>query len=549
MEYLNYSFAERKAKFANNLNNMSVNHQLIGQDSLSPMSPSGVVGEKEVLTLSNLASVAEYNSFKKVTGEMIKSSKKNLNSHLNDSSEGVMDELNQDTISINKNILPFFSVPVILKKISDQKQNNNLNLLNPQKKLVYKIIKLNTKLVEFTTKIKKYNFNLNSFKGNNLDFILFIKNNLYYNLKYRLNNILYKIEKFLPVLKFYSLLYNINLFSPKRLLKPQPYIRFSYRLRHMSKVTIPSDSGHLQLHIAHKIMEINGRAINNLLVKLNNLLNEIEYIINIKNKFIKLIKLLKIKNIKPSSLRSNGTGLEGSLIEQTSPSKAQLTSPYGQIGKVGQDSHLPVQQTNLYTQITKGTGFTENKIKIEKTIKLQMPETVGNDQQVLINNSSDIQWINYFKSLLVSINVKSSPVDILYFNNNLNRPIINQYLKSMSIYNMITNGTMMYYSKFIGFNLFSQPTPYGATGGMQTNKLIKNIYKFLYSSFRSMYCLISKPVFIFKANKIIIQLFYFILIPKILKYKNKKEFYLNNNNKSKKMVTSQRTLHKRLRLG
>ena len=101
MEYLNYSFAERKAKFANNLNNMSVNHQLIGQDSLSPMSPSGVVGEKEVLTLSNLASVAEYNSFKKVTGEMIKSSKKNLNSHGNDSSEGVMDEWNQDRISIN----------------------------------------------------------------------------------------------------------------------------------------------------------------------------------------------------------------------------------------------------------------------------------------------------------------------------------------------------------------------------------------------------------------------------------------------------------------
>ena len=40
-----------------------------------------------------------------------------------------------------------------------------------------------------------------------------------------------------------------------------------------------------------------------------------------------------------------------------------------------------------------------------------------------------------------------------------------------------------------------------------------------------MYCLISKPVFIFKANKIIIQLFYFILIPKILKYKKKNNFY------------------------
>lgn len=338
----NYSFAKRKADYANNLINMSANQPCgasegavgaapflssILNPSKGEVSPrSRKADVREAVSLSKLSggsyALPEHNSLMKVVGEMVKSIQDSNSlssfapqptqaSHRRES--GGMVESNHDTISINKNILPFFSIPVILKKISDQKKNKNLNLLNPQKKLVYKIIKLNTKLVEFTTNIKKYNFNLNSFKGNNLDFILFIKNNLYYNLKYRLSNILYKIEKFVPVFKLYSLLNNINLFSPKRLLKPQPYIRFSYRMKYITKITKPllsydqsfaltkglppfegmaaaaaaAASQQMQMQATHKIMEINGRAINYLLVKLNNLVNEIEYIINIKNKFIK----------------------------------------------------------------------------------------------------------------------------------------------------------------------------------------------------------------------------------------------------------------------
>ena len=44
-----------------------------------------------------------------------------------------------DDGQIDKRILPFFSVPVILKNISDKKKYKNLNLLNPQNKLIYKI--------------------------------------------------------------------------------------------------------------------------------------------------------------------------------------------------------------------------------------------------------------------------------------------------------------------------------------------------------------------------------------------------------------------------
>jgi len=57
------------------------------------------------------------------------------------------------------------------------------------------------------------------------------------------------------------------------------------------------------------------------------------------------------------------------------------------------------------------------------------------------------------------------------------------------------------------------------------NKLMSiNIYKLLSHFFKSMYCLISKPVFIETPDKIKIQLFYFLCIPKILT-KNKAVFY------------------------
>lgn len=45
--------------------------------------------------------------------------------------------------------------------------------------------------------------------------------------------------------------------------------------------------------------------------------------------------------------------------------------------------------------------------------------------------------------------------------------------------------------------------------------IINNVYKLLFNFFKSMYCLISKPVFITTPDKIKIQLFYFVAIPKI----------------------------------
>ena len=52
---------------------------------------------------------------------------------------------------VDKKILPFFSNPIILKRIEDKKKNKNLNQVNLQKKLINKIIKLNEKIIKFKT--------------------------------------------------------------------------------------------------------------------------------------------------------------------------------------------------------------------------------------------------------------------------------------------------------------------------------------------------------------------------------------------------------------
>ena len=56
----------------------------------------------------------------------------------------------------------------------------------------------------------------------------------------------------------------------------------------------------------------------------------------------------------------------------------------------------------------------------------------------------------------------------------------------------------------------------------------KNVYKLLFHFFKSMYCLISKPVFISTQDKLKIQLFYFLLVPKIITKINKINFVFNS---------------------
>ena len=122
------------------------------------------------------------------------------------------------------------------------------------------------------------------------------------------------------------------------------------------------------------------------------------------------------------------------------------------------------------------------------------------------------KMINKYKLFDSNITVVDDqfPLDIIYFNKkninkkninnkkinkniNINKPIVSQYIKSLTLYNKINNGTIINYNKFIGYKFNSN-----------NYFLVKNIYKFLFYSFKGMFCLISRPVFIFKEDKVCI---------------------------------------------
>jgi|HubBroStandDraft_2_1064218.scaffolds.fasta_scaffold01956_4 Mitochondrial ribosomal protein (VAR1) len=146
----------------------------------------------------------------------------------------------------------------------------------------------------------------------------------------------------------------------------------------------------------------------------------------------------------------------------------------------------------------------------------------------LINKSNLIQIEHTIKSIFKNkefnintqgISENSNPISVVY-NKKKSEPILHKYLQVMSKYKLPNKKIYIYYSNIIGFKFNSE-----------TSKLFKNIYKLLSYSFKSMYVLISKPVFVFTSNKIIIQLFYYLFIPNF--YKNKK-FYNKKFNKNKK---------------
>nr|UEX92831.1 hypothetical protein [Marasmius tenuissimus] len=561
-----------------------------------------------------------------------------------------------------KRILPFFSVPVILKKISDKKKYKNFNLLNPQKKLIYKIIRLNKRLEKLVKSINKYNLNLNSFKGSKLDFILFLRNNLYFNLKIRFSNIFYKID--LIKATYNSIINNSNSSNSNNSIKLSPLemldkliassdkasnsktkkstnstkknqkaatdssnknkknkgisISPSHSLTQASPAATPTEqqkNSVLRLRNSRtknllnktfldnivtilnnysKIMNNNSlissslsrndksgvgtKDINHLFIsgmmlsrininsegasmqankeseikyllfKLNNLIKKIEYIINIINineTFLK--KIEKINSGRANIINSINNEINNSNLKNTSAAaEPQPSQPTIYRKEKDLLSLVPNNnKTDLYSQISNWVKSEddllnntiinpcrENIIKIEKTIKTitnnennyfastlasVFKEDTGTSAQPLQDKGIITKKFNW-KTDTISVN--SNPVNVLYFNNNKNKPIINQYLKSMSIYNMTSNGTIMYFSNIIGYNFYNKNLRPFWSYAAET----QNIYKLLYSSFRSMYCLISKPVFIIKSNKIIIQLFYFLLVPRIFKYKKKKKY-------------------------
>jgi hypothetical protein len=425
-------------------------------------------------------------------------------------------------LNIDKRMLPLFSTPLLLKKLNDQKRNKyNLDNLNPQKKLTYKVISLNEILEIYLKGINLYKLNLNNYllKENKLDLILNTNTkDENYKLNFSLNKFLYCLKRYSCAYNLNSLLYKIRLFLPGRLLKGQPNIKYKYRTTYLKKLQ-------LLIYKENYILENNNsrREINKLIEKGKEFEKDLDYLINqSKNQIMRLISTNKIENANKSIIN-----LQDLSFYQEKKSNDKVSTTQKEKLNLYKESNKKLISLNTENTELRGKMgiLIDKKIMLEKIMTL-IKKRNKNKVEDLMVSANKIKNLDINKD---TISIDSNPVSVIYLNNNTTtekKPIINQYLKSMSNYNMQSKGIFIYYSNIVSFNFNSE-----------TNKLIKNIYSLLASSFKSMYCLISKPVFVITPDKIIIQLFYYLFIPNLLKFKKihkAVEQGYNNRNKLKK---------------
>ena len=174
--------------------------------------------------------------------------------------------------------------------------------------------------------------------------------------------------------------------------------------------------------------------------------------------------------------------------------------------------------------------FFDNHKKIKSKFKIRGYQiiTLINKKLINFNLNNNIDNIKgKIKNQVISKNnIKiNKNYSIIKYNKNLPKSLImiNQFLKSINRYNNFVKGTIVYFNKFINYKFY-----------YKKYFLIKNFYKLLFYTFKSMNSLISRPVLVYKPNKIIIRLFYFILLPTFLKKKKFHRRWRLFNNKNKK---------------
>jgi hypothetical protein len=166
----------------------------------------------------------------------------------------------------------------------------------------------------------------------------------------------------------------------------------------------------------------------------------------------------------------------------------------------------------------------DNHKKIKSKFKIRGYQIITLINKKLINFNFDN---NNNKNQVISKNIININKNYSIINYNKNLPksliMINQFLKSINRYNTFVKGTIVYFNKFINYKFY-----------YKKYFLIKNFYKLLFYTFKSMNSLISRPVLVYKPNKIIIRLFYFILLPTFLKKKKYHSRWRLFDNKNKK---------------
>jgi hypothetical protein len=184
-------------------------------------------------------------------------------------------------------------------------------------------------------------------------------------------------------------------------------------------------------------------------------------------------------------------------------------------------TNTPYEDSNQSGQIkllNKGENSTLELLKINEIKK-----------ESLLNKTGYIQLFSYNEN----IKNKKNTLIYQYLKNTLQRisPIANTQKR---------NGILFNYSKTIAYNFFS-PISMGGTsyGTVDINKDLFKINKLLFYFFKSLNCLISKPVYLHTPDKVIVQLFYYLNIPKKKVFRLFSILYFNSFRKKYLLKKSQ----------
>jgi len=176
------------------------------------------------------------------------------------------------------------------------------------------------------------------------------------------------------------------------------------------------------------------------------------------------------------------------LAEAKSNLKTNTPSPMGMGGDSNQSGQISQKLLN------KGENSTLELLKINEIKK-----------ESLLNKTGYIQLFSYNENIK---NKNKNTLIYQYLRNTLQKlsPIANTQKR---------NGILFNYSKTIAYNFFS-PIPMGGSsyGEVNINKDLFKINQLLFYFFKSLNCLISKPVYLHTPDKVIVQLFYYLNIPK-----------------------------------
>src|SRR6266576_2631110 len=416
------------------------------------------------------------------------SSNKNL--HLNKISN-----LNFKLLSIDSRILPLFRTHIVKAKKEELKfkdtklgslikshtqnsvlQNRNQNNLN----------KLNTNQIFkiFLKRLIKYNLNLKSYmlQKNKLNFLINIKKDNLYILNTNISKFIIQTNNLIsPFEDKHVILKNKNI-NKNKIIKlrenEKEFINYNFVkliFKYSDTLFFSNLNYFLKKQYKFKFSYFNQ----NLSVYQVHLLKRIRFKYEIK----KIITVIR----KNNNLVENLTNTNTNNNTNTNTNTNNNTN----------------NNTNTNTTNNNNTNMEEfyKNLFLTKMLKLN-----------LVNKWNLIQIEHTIKSIIKNkkfnyktdpISIKSNPISVVYFKNKnfvndsnfsyFNTPILNKYLQVMSKYNMINKNIYIYYSNIIGFNFINE-----------NNKLFKNIYKLLAYSFKSMFCLISKPVFLITPDKIII---------------------------------------------